>query len=224
MKKILVMSDDIKSGEFTAAWLEKEGNFLVEKRSKNTSIKLLNCKFKFDLLIMDIDVSLNDGWALCREIRKISSIPIIIISPRKEDIYELYGFEIGIDDYIRKPFNPHILIARIKSILSRYCKEKKINYAFNELVINKMGHSVLIHGKPLNLRPKEYDLLLYLIENQGKALSRDQILQDVWNYEYAGYQRTVDSHIKKIRKKLGEKRSFIQTVRNYGYKFSNSPI
>ena len=171
---------------------------------------------------MDLIVSNNDGWALCREIRQTSHVPIIILSERNEDIYELYGFEIGIDDYIRKPFNPHILIARIKSIFRRGHNDKKINYAFNELEINKTGHSVLIKGKPLKLRPKEYDLLLYLIENQGKALSRDQILQDVWNYEYAGYQRTVDSHIKKIRKKLGEKRTFIQTVRNYGYKFANT--
>lgn len=221
MKKVLLINDDIESGEIIADWLEKDGNFLVNTRSKNTIIKLLSHNYIFDLIIMNLDVSNNDGWSLCRKIRKTFHVPIIILSGRDEDIYELYSFEIGIDDYIRKPFNPHILIARIKSVLKRYNKEKKINYTFQELELNKTGHSVLIKGKPLKLRPKEYDLLLYLVENQGKALSRDQILQDVWNYEYNGYQRTIDSHIKKIRKKLGEKRSFIQTVRNYGYKFTN---
>jgi len=220
MKKILVIDNSIESGEIIADFLEKEGNFFVEIGNKKTVINLLTNHFFFDIVLLDLANSNNEGWYLCREIRKRSRVPIIVLSSKNEDIYELYGFEIGIDDYIKKPFNPQVLVARIKTILRRDGHETEANYSFHELEINKSGHAVLLNGEPVKFRPKEYDLLLYLIENQGKAISRDQILQDVWNYEYVGYQRTVDSHIKKIRKKLGNKRSFIQTIRNYGYKFS----
>ena len=220
MKKILIIDDDHGNRELMTDYLEAENSFLIETGNGNGLFKLLSNKFMYDLVIVNITASNNYGWRMCREIRKRSNIPIIILTPRHEDIYELYGFEIGIDDYIRKPFNPQILIARIKRLFKRVYDKKKVNYSFNGLEIDKKGHSVFVKGKPLSLRPKEYDLLIYLVENQGKAISRDQILQDVWNYNYDGYQRTVDSHIKKIRKKLGNNRLFIQTIRNFGYKFS----
>ncbi|MBN2442624.1 MAG: response regulator transcription factor [Spirochaetales bacterium] len=220
MKRILIINDDNSTDAMIADCLKTEDNFITVIGTDN----LLNDRLFFDLVIINITGLPNYGWILCREIRKKSNIPIIVLTPKHEDIYELYGFEIGIDDYMRKPFNPQVLIARINRLFKRISKENKVMYTFDELKVDKYGHSVHVKGKPVNLRPKEYDLLLYLIENQGKAISRDQILADVWNYDYDGYQRTVDSHIKKIRKKLGNNRSFIQTIRNFGYKFVNSYV
>ncbi|MBN1696531.1 MAG: response regulator transcription factor [Spirochaetales bacterium] len=220
MKKILIIDDNIESKKHIAEYLEDEGSFQVDIKNKKQSLEQLEKQNLFDLVIVDILISQNNGWTICREIKKITDIPLVVVTSNHEDIYELYGYEIGIDEYIRKPFNPEILIARMNALLRRRNGNRQI-HTFDEFELNKKGHYVSIKGKPLHLRPKEYDLLLYLVENHGVALSRDQILKDVWNYDYDGYHRTVDSHIKRIRKKLGTKNSFIETVRNYGYKFVN---
>ena len=160
-----------------------------------------------------------DGWSVLRQIRQTSNIPIIMLTARGEEQDELFGFELGVDEYITKPFSPKILVARVEAILKRTTPESKELKSYDGIVIDNEGRTVTVDGKVVELSFREYELLKYLLDNENIALSRDKILNTVWNYDYYGDSRTIDSHIKKIRHKLGKKGKHIQTIRGIGYKF-----
>ena len=160
-----------------------------------------------------------DGWSVLRQIRQNSDVPIIMLTARGEEQDELFGFELGVDEYISKPFSPKILVARVESILNRTKPKEKDVKEYGGIVIDSDGRTVKIDGKQIDLSLREYELLKYLVDNNGIALSRDKILNNVWNYDYYGDSRTIDSHIKKIRHKLGKKGKYIETIRGVGYKF-----
>ena len=160
-----------------------------------------------------------DGWSVLRQIRQESKVPVIMLTARGEEQDELFGFELGVDEYISKPFSPKILVARIKAILNRTEDKQKENKNYGGIEINTEGRTVTVDGKLVELSLREYELLKYLLDNENVALSRDKILNNVWNYDYYGDSRTIDSHIKKIRHKLGKKGKYIKTIRGVGYKF-----
>jgi DNA-binding response OmpR family regulator len=160
-----------------------------------------------------------DGWSVLRQIRQESKVPIIMLTARGEEQDELFGFELGVDEYISKPVSPKILVARVEAILKRTQTSAKEIKELGGIEINKEGRTVKVDGKPIELSLREYELLTYLVENENIALSRDKILNNVWNYDYYGDSRTIDSHIKKIRHKLGKRGKYIETIRGIGYKF-----
>ena len=160
-----------------------------------------------------------DGWQVCREIRKHSKVPIIMLTAKGEESDELQGFDLGVDEYISKPFSPKILVARVEAILRRTNAVKSDRMEVNGIVVDKEAHEVTIDGKSIELSFKEFELLVYFMENQGIALSRERILNNVWNYDYFGDARTIDTHVKKLRSKMGEKGDYIKTIWGMGYKF-----
>ena len=160
-----------------------------------------------------------DGWSVLRQIRQTSKVPIIMLTARGEEQDELFGFELGVDEYISKPFSPKILVARVEAILNRTSPKQKEQKDYGGIVIDPEGRTVTVDGKQIEMSLREYELLKYLVDNENIALSRDKILNNVWNYDYYGDSRTIDSHIKKIRHKLGKKGKYIQTIRGIGYKF-----
>ncbi len=172
----------------------------------------------YDLIIMDIMMPHMDGYKTVEEIKKLKDIPFIMLSARSEEYDKLYGFKLGIDDYMTKPFSPKELMARIKAVTKRN-KEEKETLVFDGLIINEAAHEVLVDNKKINLTPKEYDLLLYLVKNKNIALAREQLLEKVWGYDFYGEDRTIDTHIKTLRNNLGIYRKFIITIRGMGYKF-----
>ena len=174
---------------------------------------------KIDLILLDVMMPKLDGWSVLRQIRQTSQIPIIMLTARGEEQDELFGFELGVDEYISKPFSPKILVARVEAILKRTQGEQKEVKDYGGIEIDKEGRTVTVDGKVLELSLREYELLVYLVENENIALSRDKILNNVWNYDYYGDSRTIDSHIKKIRHKLGKRGKYIKTMRGVGYKF-----
>ncbi len=174
---------------------------------------------KINLILLDVMMPKLDGWSVLRQIRQSSKVPIIMLTARGEEQDELFGFELGADEYISKPFSPKILVARVQAILGRTMyKENKIT-SYGGIEIDEDGRTVKLDNKPIEMSLREYELLKYLIDNVGIALSRDKILNNVWNYDYYGDSRTIDSHIKKIRHKLGKKGKYIKTMRGIGYKF-----
>ena len=199
-------------------FLKKQGYQVVEAADGRETLEVFSSEPDIDLIILDVMMPVYDGWSVCREIRKTSQVPIIMLTARGEESDELFGFDLGADEYISKPFSLKILAARVHALLRRTENTKEIK-SFGELVIDKPGRQVYLAGKKIELSPKEFDLLLYLAENAGIALSREQILNAVWDYDYLGDGRTVDTHIKKIRAKLGDQSDLIQTVRGLGYRF-----
>ena len=176
-------------------------------------------KESIDLVILDVMMPKVDGWTVLRTIRQNSKVPVIMLTARGEEQDELFGFELGVDEYISKPFSPKILVARIEAILKRVNGEKEEKRNYDGIVIDESGRTVSVDGKKIELSLREYELLKYLLDNENVALSRDKILNNVWNYDYYGDSRTIDSHIKKIRHKLGKKGKYIETIRGIGYKF-----
>lgn len=174
---------------------------------------------KVDVVILDIMMPNLDGFSACREIKKIQDVPIIMLSARQEEFDKLFGFELGIDDYVTKPFSPKELMARVKVVHERFSKKDAQIYRFEGLVIDVLGRNVLIDDTKIAITPKEFDLLLFLVKHKNQALSRDILLEKVWNYNYYGDDRTIDTHIKMLRHSLGKYRDFIVTVRGVGYKF-----
>ena len=174
---------------------------------------------KISLILLDVMMPKLDGWSVLRQIRQESKVPIVMLTARGEEQDELFGFELGVDEYISKPFSPKILVARVEAILKRAEPDENQLKDYGGIEIDKDGRTVKIDGKTVELSLREYELLTYLIENQNIALSRDKILNNVWNYDYYGDSRTIDSHIKKIRHKLGKKGKYIKTIRGVGYKF-----
>ncbi len=217
---ILIVDDELRMRKLIKDFLKIKGYSILEAEDGEKALEVFReNKNKIALILLDVMMPKLDGWSVLRQIRQESKVPIIMLTARGEEQDELFGFELGVDEYISKPFSPKILVARIEAILKRTSvniTEIK-NYAGIE--IDKEGRSVKIDGKNIELSLREYELLIYLIENKNIALSRDKILNNVWNYDYYGDSRTIDSHIKKIRHKLGKKGKYIKTIRGVGYKF-----
>ncbi|GAA0688769.1 MULTISPECIES: response regulator transcription factor [Clostridium] len=218
-KQILIAEDEPRMRRLIKDYLSKEDFSIVEASNGKEALDLFQ-NHKFDLLILDIMMPLLNGFDLCKAIREISNIPIIILTARADDDDEVMGYDLGADDYITKPFSPKILVAKVKALLRRL-DDLNITNAFiniNSLSINKTSHEVTINGEILSLSPKEYDLLIFLAENKNSVFSRDTLLDKVWGYDFDGDIRTVDTHIKRLREKLREYSSLIITVRGSGYK------
>jgi DNA-binding response OmpR family regulator len=218
-KKILIADDEARMRRLVADFLKKAGYETAEAGNGRKALELITESTDIDLVILDVMMPEYDGWAVCREIRKISRVPIIMLTARGEEADELFGFELGVDEYISKPFSPKILVARVQALLRRTEDNSKMFLSFDGLEIDESGRHVFVNGHPVDLSPKEFELLFYMVVNAGQALNRDQILAAVWDYNYYGDIRTVDTHIKKLRLKLEDKSDYIQTVRGYGYRF-----
>ena len=215
--KILVVDDEELIRNVIKEYLNQEGYNVDEASDGEIAVnKALNNKY--DLIIMDIMMPNKDGFSAVKEIKEKKNIPFIMLSARGEEYDKLTGFDLGIDDYMTKPFSPKELVARIKAILKRTNKEEE-KYIFDTLVIDDKAHEVLVDKKVVNLTPKEYDLLKYLIKNKNIALSREQLLSAIWGYDFYGDDRTIDTHIKTLRKNLGKYGDLIVTIRGMGYKF-----
>ena len=221
MPKILIVDDEKMIRNVVKEYAEFEGYETAEAENGMEAVEMCR-KEDFDMIVMDIMMPRLDGYSAVKEIRKTKQIPVIMLSARGEEYDKLFGFEIGVDDYVVKPFSPKELLARIKAVLKRggAAEENKIEkIRFEGLEINVTGREVTIDGKTAQLTPKEYDLLFYLVRNKGIALSREKLLEEVWGYDFYGDDRTVDTHIKMLRSSLGEYRKFIVTLRGMGYKF-----
>lgn len=217
---ILVVDDEFRMRKLVKDFLQKENCNVLEAEDGEEAIKIFDeSKDKIKLILLDVMMPKLDGWSVLRQIRQESKVPVIMLTARGEEQDELFGFELGVDEYIAKPFSPKILVARIKAILKRTNDKQKENQNFGGIEINTEGRTVSADGKPIELSLREYELLKYLLDNENVALSRDKILNNVWNYDYYGDSRTIDSHIKKIRHKLGKKGKYIKTIRGVGYKF-----
>lgn len=217
--RILIAEDEARMRKLVSDFLKREDFQVIEAGDGKKALELFHSGQKFDLVILDLMMPEVDGWTVCREIRSSSRIPVIMLTARGEEADELLGFNLGADEYITKPFSPMVLVARVKALLRRSKNEEKAIRSYQGLEIDEPGHAVFIEGESLDLSPKEFELLVYLANNQGIALTREQILNSVWDYDYFGDVRTVDTHIKKLRLKLGEKGDYIQTIRGLGYKF-----
>ena len=215
-KTILIADDELRIRKLVADFLLREGYLVLEADNGKTALAML-AKEKIDLVILDVMMPEQDGLSVCREIRKTSSVPVIMLTARGEEIDQLFAFELGADEYVTKPFSPKILTARVNALFRRLENESSV--VSNGLNIDTVSRQVSIDLQTVDLSPKEYELLAFLVENRGKALSRQQILNQVWNYDYFGDLRTVDTHINRLRTKLGEKSSLVQTIRGYGYRF-----
>lgn len=216
--KILIVDDELLIREVIKEYCTNEGYLVYEADDGIKAIDIVS-KENIDFVLLDVMMPNLDGFSACKEIKKIKDIPIIILSARTSEFDKLYGFDLGIDDYVVKPFSPKELIARIKAVLNRSKKVEDI-YIYEDLVINFKSRFVTIEGKEILLTPKQYDLLNYFIKNKNTALSREQILNQVWGYDFFGEDRTIDSHIKILRNSLGKYRDLIVTVRGMGYKFA----
>jgi DNA-binding response OmpR family regulator len=220
-KYILVVDDEERMRKLIKDFLKAKDYEVLEAEDGEKALEVFSeNENKIKLILLDVMMPKLDGWSVLRQIRQTSKVPIVMLTARAEEQDELFGFELGVDEYISKPFSPKILVARVEAILKRTAKEtdKEIKN-FGGIEIDKTGRNVSVDGKLIDLSLKEYELLIYLIENEGVALSRDKILNNVWNYDYYGDSRTIDSHIKKLRHKLGKKGKYIDTIRGIGYKF-----
>ena len=217
---ILIVDDEARIRKLLRDFLAKEGSKVLEAEDGEKALQIFEENGeKVNLILLDVMMPKLDGWSVLRQIRQSSKVPVIMLTARGEEQDELFGFELGVDEYITKPFSPKILVARIKAILSRVGQDKSEIKDSGGIIINTEGRTVSVDGKLVELSLREYELLKYLIDNENVALSRDKILNNVWNYDYYGDSRTIDSHIKKIRHKIGEKGKYIQTIRGIGYKF-----
>ena len=217
---ILVIDDESRMRKLLRDFLSAKGYQILEAEDGERAIEVFEeNKNKVKLILLDVMMPKLDGWSVLRKIRQDSNVPVIMLTARGEEQDELFGFELGVDEYISKPFSPKILVARVEAILKRTQGESKEVKDYGGIEIDKEGRTVTVDGKVLELSLREYELLVYLVENENIALSRDKILNNVWNYDYYGDSRTIDSHIKKIRHKLGKRGKYIKTMRGVGYKF-----
>ncbi|MEI3391911.1 MAG: response regulator transcription factor [Clostridia bacterium] len=217
---ILIVDDEARMRKLIKDFLTKNDYKTLEAGDGEEAIEVFEeNKNKISLILLDVMMPKLDGWSVLRKIRNESQVPVIMLTARGEEQDELFGFELGVDEYISKPFSPKILVARIEAILKRINGDKEKVRDYDGIVINDQGRTVTVDGKPVDLSLREYELLKYLLDNEKIALSRDKILNNVWNYDYYGDSRTIDSHIKKIRHKLGKKGKYIETIRGVGYKF-----
>ena len=217
--KILVVDDEARMRKLVKDFLIIKGYQVIEAGDGEEAVEIFFQQKDIALILLDVMMPKMDGWEVLKTIRLHSKVPIIMLTARGEERDELQGFDLGVDEYISKPFSPKILVARVEAILRRS------NHVVGEVMnvggieINKAAHQVTIDGKPIELSYKEFELLTYFVENQGIALSREKILNNVWNYDYFGDARTIDTHVKKLRSKLGEKGDYIKTIWGMGYKF-----
>ena len=219
--KILVVDDEARMRKLVRDFLVKSNFEVVAAGDGSEALDLFFKQKDIALIILDVMMPKLDGWGVCREVRQYSQVPIIMLTAKAEERDELQGFQLGVDEYISKPFSPKILVARVEAILRRTnqlgAKEEILEAG--GIRINKAAHSVTIDGKSVDLSYKEFELLTYFLENKGIALSREKILNSVWNYDYFGDARTIDTHVKKLRSKMGEKGDYIKTIWGMGYKF-----
>ena len=218
---VLVVDDESRMRKLIKDFLVQKDYNILEAEDGEKALKLYEeNKEKINLILLDVMIPKLDGWSVLRQIRQSNkALPIVMLTARAEEQDELFGFELGVDEYITKPFSPKILVARVEAILKRTKPESKELKSYDGIVIDNEGRTVTVDGKQVELSFREYELLKYLLDNENIALSRDKILNTVWNYDYYGDSRTIDSHIKKIRHKLGKKGKHIQTIRGIGYKF-----
>lgn len=217
--KILVVDDESRMRKLVRDFLVKAGYDVVEAGDGEEALDIFYRQKDIALVVLDVMMPKLDGWQVCRELRDYSKVPVIMLTARGDEQDELQGFQLGVDEYISKPFSPKILVARIEAILRRTSQkpeERTLNYGGIE--IDRAAHRVLIDGKEIELSFKEFELLAYFAENRGVALSREKILNHVWNYDYFGDARTIDTHVKKLRSKMGEKGDMIKTIWGMGYK------
>lgn len=218
--KILVVDDESRMRKLVRDFLVKEGFSVLEAADGVEALDVFYAEKDIALVILDVMMPKMDGWQVCREIRSNSKVPIIMLTARSDERDELSGFEMGVDEYITKPFSPRILVARVEAILRRTAgTEKNEVLSAGGITLDKAAHIVKIDGQPVELSFKEFELLNYFLENKGIALSREKILNNVWNYDYFGDARTIDTHVKKLRSKLGAKGDCIKTIWGMGYKF-----
>ena len=218
--KILVVDDESRMRKLVKDFLEREGFEVLEAGDGMEAMEIFYEEKEIALIILDVMMPKMDGWQVCREVRQSSKVPIIMLTARSEERDELQGFDLGIDEYISKPFSPKILVARVEAVLRRtHGIDASSVMDAGGIEIDKSAHMVKIDGKEIDLSFKEFELLTYFVENQGIALSREKILNNVWNYDYFGDARTIDTHVKKLRNKLGDKGNYIKTIWGMGYKF-----
>ena len=218
--KILVVDDESRMRKLVKDFLGREGYQVLEAGDGMEAMEVFYDEKDIALIILDVMMPKMDGWEVCREIRKNSKVPIIMLTARSDERDELLGFDLGVDEYISKPFSPKILVARVEAILRRTGQNNPEDViSAGGIVIDKAAHLATVDGKPMELSFKEFELLTYFLENQGIALSREKILNSVWNYDYFGDARTIDTHVKKLRSKMGDKGEYIKTVWGMGYKF-----
>lgn len=217
---ILVVDDESRMRKLIKDFLLHSGYKILEAADGEEALEVFEQKQnEIKLILLDVMMPKLDGWSVVRQIRQTSKVPIVMLTARGEEQDELFGFELGVDEYISKPFSPKILVARVEAILKRVEGDKNEVRDYGGIIIDPEGRTVKIDDKLIELSLREYELLKYLVDNENIALSRDKILNNVWNYDYYGDSRTIDSHIKKIRHKLGKKGKYIKTMRGVGYKF-----
>ncbi|MDE7446380.1 MAG: response regulator transcription factor [Lachnospiraceae bacterium] len=218
--KILVVDDESRMRKLVKDFLVKNNYAVVEAENGSQALDIFYEQKDIALIILDVMMPKMDGWEVCREIRQYSKVPVIMLTAKSDERDELQGFGLGVDEYITKPFSPKILVARVEAILRRTSQiGKEETLEAGGIVLDKVAHNVIIDGKFIDLSYKEFELLNYFMENKGIALSREKILNNVWNYDYFGDARTIDTHVKKLRSKMGEKGDLIKTIWGMGYKF-----
>ncbi len=217
--KILVVDDEARMRKLVKDFLIKKNFNVIEAGDGEQAVDIFYDNKDIALIILDVMMPKMDGWAVCRGIRKYSQVPIIMLTAKSDEKDELLGFDLGVDEYISKPFSPKILVARVEAILRRTNVLEENGVEAGGIVLNQSAHEVRIDGEIIDLSYKEFELLAYFITNQGVALSRERILNNVWNYDYFGDARTIDTHVKKLRNKLGDKGAYIKTIWGMGYKF-----
>ena len=217
--KVLVVDDEARMRKLVRDFLTVKGFLVVEAGDGEEAIDIFFEQKDIALILLDVMMPKMDGWEVCRTIRKYSQVPIIMLTARGEEQEDLQGFSLGVEEYISKPFSPKILVARVEAILRRSSMMSQEVIDVGGIHIDKSAHQVLVDGKNVDLSYKEFELITYFAENQGIALSREKILNNVWNYDYFGDARTIDTHVKKLRSKLGDKGDYIKTIWGMGYKF-----
>lgn len=217
--KILVVDDESRMRKLVHDFLAKNNYEVLEAENGEEAVDLFFEQKNIELIILDVMMPKMDGWQVCKEIRQYSNVPIIMLTAKSDERDELLGFELGVDEYISKPFSPKILVARVEAILRRAGTVAAETTEIGGIVLDKSAHQVSVDGQFIELSVKEFELLSYFIDNKGVALSRERILNNVWNYDYFGDARTIDTHVKKLRSKMGEKGDYIKTIWGMGYKF-----
>ena len=217
---ILVVDDEPRMRKLLKDFLVKEEFDILEAADGEEALEVFERnKNDINLILLDVMMPKLDGWSVLRQIRTQSNVPVIMLTARGEEQDELFGFELGVDEYISKPFSPKILVARVHAILKRATEQKDDKKDYGGIIVDSNGRTVAVDNKKIDFSLREYELFKYLVDNVGVALTRDKILNNVWNYDYYGDSRTIDSHIKKIRHKLGRQGKYIETIRGIGYKF-----
>jgi two-component system response regulator ResD len=219
MSKLLIVDDEAGIREVIREYAQLKHQFDVDEAKDGREALDKVRQNSYDLIVLDIMMPNMDGFTFMREMKRLADIPVIMLSARGQEYDKLLGFELGVDDYVVKPFSPNELMARVQAVLKRHESPQALQYQFEGLTIDVSGRNVLVDDRRLALTPKEFDLLLYLVRHKNKALSREILLENVWNYTYFGDDRTIDTHVKMLRRNLGKYRNFIVTVRGTGYKF-----